>query len=202
MHHVIITQAEFKATLPFIPKNDIRHYLCGLHVTVGRIEATNGHCAIYMRSGYGGPSIIIPRNICEQAAKAKFPRGYNRPDFTLAVQPDGKNATLQGPDNAWSFVPVEGVFPDTARVIPAKCSGEPAVFNPEYLTAIWSASALLGGNKFPSMRYNGEAPAVIPFTDEAFAIVMPLRGNIADQKQIDGALGWIRKPATATAKAA
>lgn len=39
MPAIIITQARIKAALPFIPKHDIRVYLCGLHVTPGRTTA-------------------------------------------------------------------------------------------------------------------------------------------------------------------
>lgn len=202
MHTITIPQAHIKAALPFIPKHDIRYHLKGLHVTSGRIEATNGHCALLIQSDYAGPSVIIPRDVCEQAAKAKFARGCKNHEFTLTVDQDGKSATLQGPDNTWQFVPIDGKFPNVPRVVTQQQSGESATYNPEYLSMIWDAGALLG-NKFPEMRPDGEkGPAVIPLSDSAVAVVMPLRGKIATQADVNHATAWLRTPATATAKAA
>lgn len=202
MYTITIPQAHVKAALPFIPKHDIRHFLNGLHVTPGRIEATNGHCALLIQSEYKGPSIIIPRNICEQAAKTKFPRGYKNPDFTLTVDQDGKSATLQGPDNTWQFTPIDGKFPDVPRVVTQQQSGEAATYNPEYLSIIWNAGALLG-RKYPEMRQDGEkGPAVIPLAASAVAVVMPMRGMVATQADVCHDTAWLRALATATAKAA
>lgn len=201
MHTVAIPQAHIKAALPFIPKHAIRFYMNGLHVTPGRIEATNGHCALLIQSEYAGPSIIIPRNICEQAAKTKFARGCKNFEFTLTVDQDGKSATLQGPDNTWQFAPIDDKFPDVLRVVTVQQSGEAATYNPEYLSMIWNAGALLG-NKFPAMRPDGEkGPAVIPLTASAVAVVMPLRDMVARQSDLNRATAWLRAPATATAKA-
>ena len=202
MHTVTIPQAHIKAALPFIPKHDIRYYLGGLHVTAGRIEATNGHCALLIQSEYTGPNIIIPRKICEQAAKAKFARGCKNLEFILTVDQDGKNATLQGPDNTWQFAPIDGKFPDAPRVVTSQQSGEAATYNPEYLSIILNAGALLG-NKFPAMRPDGEkGPALFPLSDSAVAVVMPLRGKVATQSDVSYATTWLRTTATATAKAA
>lgn len=40
-----------KAAIAFSAKNDVREYLCGIHVTPKFIEATNGHVAIQMSHG-------------------------------------------------------------------------------------------------------------------------------------------------------
>ena len=40
-----------KAAIAFSAVNDVRHYLCGIHVTSKFIEATNGHVAIQMSHG-------------------------------------------------------------------------------------------------------------------------------------------------------
>lgn len=51
---MILPATMVKAAIVFSAKNDVRDYLCGIHITTKFIEATNGHVAIQMKHGIKG----------------------------------------------------------------------------------------------------------------------------------------------------
>lgn len=71
-------------------------------------------------------------------------------------------------------------FFDYRRVIPAEVSGEPAQFDPHYMTVLAKAGSILHGAKNKhcvSIGYNGENAALISLGDDNFiGVLMPLRG--------------------------
>lgn len=48
---MIIQSKLIRAALVCAAKNDVRYYLCGIHITPKHIEATNGHVALRMEHG-------------------------------------------------------------------------------------------------------------------------------------------------------
>jgi hypothetical protein len=71
-------------------------------------------------------------------------------------------------------------FPDYRRVIPAEVSGEPAQFDPYYMTVLAKAGSILHGTKNTprvSIGHNGENAALIDLgVDDFVGAIMPLRG--------------------------
>jgi hypothetical protein len=156
----------FRAAILFSGKHDIRFYLNGIHVTAGRIQSTDGCAAFFHWADIpAGVDVIIPREVIEQVLKVKAK------ECELSI---GETCSIQCAGIEFKFKPVEGKFPDCQRVIPEKVTGEAATFNPDYLVACQKAAKALGVKRYP-IAHNGQGPAVMPFTNTAFAIVMPMR---------------------------
>lgn len=208
--------AEIKASItarflpmiaPFVAKNDIRYYLCGVNVRrapehLGGIylSASNGHVLSIIHDKDGtleGPeeSIIVKINPdLLKACKAKPIAGLHQKvlvtGYRVTVAPDFDmiGAELEQyvmPGRALVF----GNFPDVTRVIPNFAKLKPGmncVLKAEYL-ALFDKVAGKNG------RYNGvrfwqenSADAVVVQIDtipEFLGVVMPMRADPEDGRQ-------------------
>lgn len=188
--------AQFRIEIPrgyvaavarFMAKSDIRYYLNGalleVHANVAHLVAADGHtlaCARIMRNGEnmdGQGSAIIPRELLEKI-KTKA-----RGNFAITFHVDCETVTLEDGGEKITRPAIDGKFPDWGRVTPAKLSGLPQFFNPDYLVRCKKAAEDLGSKAgFFRLGYNGaEDPtrgggaAVVRFDNpEVFAVVMPM----------------------------
>lgn len=115
----------FRALMTTAAKNDVRYYLNGIHLNIKqmRVEATDGHRAIYMpldpdectQAGISGDeSIILSR-------PAKLP---NKTDGPVQIEITGTNnatvtyTTAKGAVTIHQEHIIDGQFPDLDRVMP------------------------------------------------------------------------------------
>jgi len=180
-----------KALQHCMAKEDIRYYLCGVHIkatAAGKFyTATDGHrLAVFHDAWRDGETpceceCIIPDNI----VKAIKPRGNN--DAVLTIEPTGtpdvtfgnEHATLSaldGPD--MSFTCVNGKFPDWSRILPKETSGAAGSYNWRYLADFDRIAKQAYGAKFPCDLYqNGPKTAAIVMNgcQDFIGLVMPVR---------------------------
>lgn len=191
----LLPVAAIKAALLFAGDQDVRGYLNGVcveHSPRGlRLVATDGHrMIVYNVDGAECTEdtirFVIARDVLKAALKLVPKRGDSivctwkqtrspdpeRPGVTVigsAVVTVGEITTQDLQDHL-------GKFPDIERVIPREVTGEVAQYDVEYLAEAKKAAILLG-NRFISVGYNGTSPALINLSANAFAIVMPRRGD-------------------------
>lgn len=188
---VKIPAAAIRAASFCMAEKDIRCYLNGILLDVtgpgeAFIVGTDGSVLFAGRAviehGEEKPTapykIIIPAETIKALDK-------KAPFFTLE-EIGGGRYLLGGK----TFTPVDGVYPDYRRVIPHKCSGESAQFNPDLLNKGVNAIKTFYGVKKSSdewgVSYDGaNGPAVIYGRDNsAVAVVSPLRRNHKEVNEI------------------
>lgn len=180
-----------RAAMLFAAKQDVRYYLNGLHIVLkgdgtGEIQATDGHRAIVIRLLYVPAvslSVIIPATLVETLLKAKGCKKANYAFLDIpANEKNNRDApfTLREPLYSGAAVAgqtIDGVFPDMQKVVPKKCSNEIAQYNWQYMADCQDAAEILtgsGGEGAP-VAYNGDGPAIVYLSEDAFALVMPCR---------------------------
>lgn len=198
----ITVPAEYLAVLKlFAADMDVRYYLNGIHLEIGREEtllvASNGAMLGCFRVESEQPDvdapltrIIIPNNLLtpikstgvveiaigepetkENAEGEEVPVSNARP-----VKLTYAGLTMRGEA-------LDGEFPDFRRVIPPKVSGRPAQFDPRYLGTLAKAWSILHSNKgicAVGIGYNGEKAALIDLgVDNFVGVIMPMRHDDA-----------------------
>lgn len=195
-----------KGALEIAPKDDVRYYLNGVYIDPprGLVEATDGHAlfvaalndATAVAAKFADwPAFIIPREVAAAAAKGK--------GCVVTIYRDSFGAyTITTAAGPLAFTPIDGRWPDTARIVPAKCSGEIAQFNPELLADCQNALRLAAGAKasakFPVfLNHNGQGAALMTAGQcDALCVVMPWREDTA------AAIDWYRPAPPAASVAA
>lgn len=173
----VFTVAQLKAALIFMPKHDIRYYLkgaCVRHTEKGtQLIASDGSRLIVIRvDSIAAPKLveyIIPRALVESAIKV-----YGKA-AGIEVVYDGSAVKM----GELSGVVVHDKFPDVSRVVPSKVSGEIAQYAWSHLADCNKASALLKDRRNAEcpIGFNGSGPCLVELTDQALAVVMPMRGD-------------------------
>lgn len=196
------------AALCAVSKEETRYYLKGVFFDGrGFIAATNGHIAFAARCNDAFklrdvrpdrvtdalPGVIVPDTALRQAIKAA---GRTK-GLCYAIERDGNGLWWILYGNARiHFEPVDGSFPDWARIIPtAPETLTAAHYQPQYVAAMGDMSkALRDGKKdaaaFFRIHQNGENPALVTFdracegvTDkpgprtDCCAVLMPMRSR-------------------------
>jgi len=198
-----------KALLIAMPKQDIRTYLVGACIDVRESDvtlvATDGHMLLAVpvhpdniESAIPPGQYIIPRATLDAVKPAKVGRttlpirvSVHVPATTLDPTRPGvivkpvPTITLEGATTA-TTVPVDGVYPDWRRVVPATSSGELQQFDPALVARWGQIHSTLGGNKnsFPRIHHNGANPAFIGnLWRDAIGVLMPVRDdtNVRDR---------------------
>jgi hypothetical protein len=176
-----VTPKQLKAALLFAAKNDSRKRLEGVCIEHGplgsRLLATDGHRLLCVNLGDAVKREKVLRYVIaihfEQDAPTLDPE---RPDVKVVSVPrihihGVATVDVQAADN---------VFPDYTEIVPEKCSGKLAQFNPSYISDCAKASELLEGKAaYANIAHNGHGPALVDVGPNALAIVMPLRGEVA-----------------------
>jgi DNA polymerase-3 subunit beta len=190
-----------KALLTAMPKSDIRYYLVGALIDVRESDvtlvATDGLMLLAVpvhpdniESTIPPGQYIIPRATLEAVKPAKAGRttlpikvSVNVP--ALTQDPDRLGVmlkhvptiTLEGATTA-TTAPVDGVYPNWRKVLPATSSGELQQFDPA-LIARWSQIHSALGGKIPTtIHHNGTGPAWISgLHHDAIGVLMPVRDD-------------------------
>ena len=79
-------------------------------------------------------------------------------------------------------------------MVPQALSGLAGHYNPDYLARCKAAAVDLGAPKMYgiNLTQNGDGPALVTFSAQAFAVIMPMRGEPGDI----GAAEWARAKIT------
>lgn len=161
-------------------KEDVRHYLNGIHIYKNIIEATNGHVAVQMimKKRVRGDFILNIKGFIP--AKANFTKFEFNKSETIA-----KHYDIFGSLISVSCVDViKGNFPDVNKIIPTKFKAVGAVgFNTSYigLFSKMFGSSIAGSAKFQFTGDDGCAllTSTNPIVNEEYGkpkfIIMPCR---------------------------
>ncbi|NJM35688.1 MAG: hypothetical protein HC850_14425 [Rhodomicrobium sp.] len=173
-----------RAALLAASNEETRYNLCGVHVVAkGRkvwIEATDGHIG-YMAyqeidpvEGEAPPEIAVNIIIPTDAVKAALKAAGRAPSVELVI--DGALHRL----GSTIFTPIDGTFPDLARVVPKATSGEVAAFNPHYLSKIadmfgFAKKRAVSASGCYQLHMNGSGPALClcEKRPNELAVIMP-----------------------------
>jgi DNA polymerase-3 subunit beta len=204
-----IPRADLRAMLHCAAKDDVRYYMNGVTVEIGRNEsrlvATDGHMLGVLRLEVKSDltetrEFIIPRAEIEAIKKAK----RNEPEllaFTADLEASDGGYWAQFNDDATTrrFKLIDGKFPDWRRVVPAKPDGAIAQFDAALLIRFQKVRAELNDSKntfSPYLTHNGDGPALVSIGNERFCgVVMPMRGE-----PMQTAPAWVSQPLTPAAK--
>jgi DNA polymerase-3 subunit beta len=190
-----------KALLTTMPKQDVRYYLVGALIDVRESDvtlvATDGHMLLAVpvpqaniESAIPSGQYIIPRATLEAVKPAKVGRltlsirvsvnvpaltpDPDRPGVMLKLAP---TITLEGATTA-TTAPVDGIYPDWRRVVPATSSGELQQFDPALITRWGQIHSTLGGKTPFTVHHNGTKPAWISgLHHDAIGVLMSLRDD-------------------------
>jgi len=205
MATINIYRTKLKAASRFMAVQDIRYYLNGLLIesndTQTRIVATDGHTLFAgfddaKDDNVGSFAGIMPSDTVKQilAWKAPHKSAADMPVvLTTSDDPTGEHRA-EWCGNVVIFRLIEGKFPDYTRVIPQAVSGLAGNYNPDYLARCKAAGIDLGNSKLYgiNLTQNGDGPALVTFSAQAFAVIMPIRGEPGDI----GAAEWARAKLT------
>jgi DNA polymerase-3 subunit beta len=191
---IILAKSDLFAMSHLAAKKDIRFYLMGVCLELGRREsrlvATDGHILGVLRlADQVAPGIeetaqyIIPLD-----AVLKFkPKAKSAKDVVLtieAAQEDGRQfAVLSDPysGESYRFQMIDGRFPDYRRVLPKTVSNEPGQFDPDFLVRFKKVSVDLGSRRgLVTVSHNGRGDAscaaLVTVDDPRFlGVLMPWR---------------------------
>lgn len=189
-----------KAMLLFAANLDIRYYLQGVKVeatnTTTRLIATNGHIlGIHhsaQKNDVGEPTeLIVPRQAVE-LVRPHGPKGGLLKDVLLEQATDGWRIHDYTNGLRLGFDPIQGKFPDYAKVVPEAASGEMSRLNPAYVAVLaQAAKALKREPRFVNIAHNGNGAALarIDTVPEFLAVVMPMRDDFKVSRP-----EWLEKP--------
>lgn len=189
---VHLSLKSLKAALCIAAKEDIRYYLNGVLVEAGalvtRVVATDGHMLFAHDYKHGTPQwegkFIIQRDTLEMLTRPRQRSDVVQVEIIrLATHKDSvhevEEARFVFPAQI-GFKPVQGVFPDYRRVIPAKVSGEAGVYNSTLVAAMEKARKAMGGLSHGHLAvYQGGADgcALVDLPQGAIGVMMPFRNN-------------------------
>ena len=185
-----ISRDKLKAAARFAATKDVRYYLCGVLIESTplqtRIVATDGHALFCAKDdakddNEGTFTGIMPNDTVKQILAWKGP--YKNSLVVITTGEEEHCAEWGG--NTAVFKLLDGTFPTYARVVPEKVSGDASHFDPELLMKCKKAAEVLGTSSegFYAFKQGGDKSAIAVFSSEAFAVVMPMRGdkaNVAD----------------------
>ena len=206
MATVNLYRTKLKAASRFMAISDTRYYLNGLLIESNelqsRIVSTDGHTLFAGFDDAKGDNVgsfagIMPSDTVKQilAWKANYKSANDAPVIiTTCDDPTGEHRA-EWCGNVVIFRLIEGKFPDYTRVIPQAVSGLAGNYNPDYLARCKAAGIDLGNSKLYgiNLTQNGDGPALVTFSPQAFAVIMPMRGEPGDI----GAAEWARAKLTA-----
>ena len=209
---ITLDHSVIKALLICVPKVDVRYYLKGVCVGARAdgtvvLVATDGHrmlcypVAVENIEALAPGEYIIPRELLEAVKPAKAGRITLPIHIDIVTAPDtrhpedaevvikGKTSiTITGATTTVG-APIDGKYPDWRRIIPASTSGEPAQYQPEYISGFGDICKLLGGQYGPYINYNGNSAAVVSNLPGAFGLLMPMRMD-GDDLTYKGKPAW------------
>ena len=202
MATVNVYRNKLKAAARFMAVQDIRFYLNGVLIESNpvqtRIVATDGHTLFASRDDAKGDNAgtftgIMPADTVKAILSWKAPyKSANDTPVILTTADDlAGEHRAEWCGNVCVFRLIDGKFPDYARVVPEKVSGEPAFYQPEYLLRCSKAAIDMNTNKLGhfDFKQGGDGSGIAVFSSEAFAVIMPIRNTVADPALI----AWARE---------
>jgi len=201
MATINIYRTKLKAASRFMAVQDVRVGLTGVLIESNdiqtRIVATDGHTMFCGYDDAKGDNVgsfagIMPSDTVKAILswKANYKSANDAPVIiTTCDDPCGEHRA-EWCGNVCIFRLIEGKFPDYTRVIPQALSGLAGNYDPDYLARAKAAAVDLGLSKKYgiNLTQNGDGPALVTFSPQAFAIIMPMRGEPGDI----GAAEWAR----------
>jgi len=193
-----ISRNKLKAAAIFAAREDIRYYLNGILIESTplqtRLCATDGHALFCAKDDAKGDNDgaftgIVPNDTVKQILAWKAPyKGAADLPVIITTAADEHRAEWGG--NIAVFKLIDAKFPEYAKVVPEKVSGDASYFNPELLMRCKKAVEALGTNKLGmfALKQGGDGSGIAVFSVEAFAVVMPMRGDKADVADV----AWAR----------
>ena len=187
MATIHISRDKLKAAALFAATKDVRYYLCGILIESTpmqtRIVATDGHALFCAKDDAKDDNVgtftgIMPNDTVKQILAWKGP--YKGAAVVITTGEEEHRAEWGG--NTAVFKLLDGKFPEYARVVPAKVSGDASYIDPELLMKCKKAAEVLGTSKLGvfALKQGGDKSAIAVFSREAFAVIMPMRGDKAD----------------------
>lgn len=205
MATVNIYRNKLKAASRFMAVQDIRYYLNGLLIESNdvqtRIVSTDGHTLFAGYDDAKGDNVgsfagIMPADTVKAilAWKASYKTANDMPVVVTTSNDLAGEHRAEWCGNVCIFRLIESKFPDYTRVIPQAVSGLAGNYNPDYLARCKAAGIDLGNSKLYgiNLTQNGDGPALVTFSPQAFAIIMPMRGEPGDIAAAD----WARAKLT------
>ena len=203
-----INTAALRACANTMAVKDIRYYLNGVSLRIkagartGMVCATNGHILFACQTPVtffapdgnlmgehdtATPAIdlIIPDVIVKAIIKSKAATlTFKCMGGVSDTAPQGQYQIQDGATNP-TFTPIDGKFPDYARVIPEKLAdNDTAQFNPEYVLSLQKAFAALRDRKLknyiPALLHSHGTGIVTDGYNDAIGVIMPVRNESCD----------------------
>lgn len=172
--------SDLRACLITAATRDFRNYLCGVYVGNGMIASTNGFMALICENqDLTDLNVIIPRSSINSLINKL---GKSHSSGIELHQVDDEYWLLQHKDNYELFKPLEGNYPDIAKIDipkPEKYKAEAfPVFNFDYLLLFRKVAEvytkLLAPKIYPTTQ-NGVA--YIEVNDRVHGILLPVRSD-------------------------
>jgi len=188
MKQFSIQLSTLKGLVILASRKDIRYYLKGVNLEFNskftRCISTNGHIlGLHQENqeNYGSGSVLVPREIIDNIKVTKKELCF----IATFTELSENKWSIKYMGNEIIFSPIDGRFPDYARVINKdKTSGEPAFYSPEYLIDFTKVINTINA-KFLTLHYNGDSGGVITCSNPDFlGVIMPIRQGL-------GASGFI-----------
>lgn len=171
--NVTFRKEALAAVAHFAGKQDMRYYLNGVMVEIGknesRLVATNGHAmgAYRVMSGHG--ETIAPRQfIIPASVVTMFKPKRNDPyaELTLKTFGEDKGELSDGSGLSMSFRFIEGKFPDYRRVFPETVNGKPAQISIDLLNLFLKAAKALGADPRSLLLAHNEHGIMVTLSGE------------------------------------
>lgn len=137
---------------------------------------------------------IIPLPICRAFKPGKGRHRAGAADVAEMTK-QGEELRLQHGSAAQVFKPIDGSFPDWARVVPMQLSGQTdhvrktgsdatgITFNPSYVSDFAKFGEIMDCGK-PQLAFNSDGPAAVIFSDaRVLGILMPIRASTQPELQ-------------------
>jgi len=183
---------QIKALMLIAPKNDVRHYLNGIAFdTTGKVPVavvTDGHRLLALKIGAVDDDLphgvyIVPRDAFASIRPLKIGRTAMHVIVTLTASGGvgmlPPTFTVAGATTA-AGVCIDGRFPDWRCVVPLTVSGEPGVYNPQYMADFGTVAGLLDGSGQPHVLFAGNGAncaALVNLPFDAVGVLMPVRSD-------------------------
>ena len=194
-----IPASTLQAALLSVAKKDVRYYLNGVYLDLpaGLIVSTDGHRCFIGKlpddAPRSIPPVIVPSETVTAALKGITPKMKRMLDVLVTINGEAPARTVSFTVGASTVAgaEIDGRFPDYARIVPVKCSGEVGTYNPDYLADARDALNWYTGNtlKACDLWQNGTSGAVAHMGADvaALVVIMPTRaGDPSDMPDLIG----------------
>jgi DNA polymerase III sliding clamp (beta) subunit (PCNA family) len=196
---ITLPVVHLRAALIFAGNGDVRYQLNGVYIHAGakgaRIVSTDGHTQYQANvpGNFPRARVIVPRALLDgiKWGKQEFVDVTIEPTAETSLVHNVSFALANG--EVRTTQSIDGVFPDYARVVPDKLSGDVAYFDAEMLARTAKAAKLLGSKHgLYRVQYNGEGAALVMMPRaESIVLLMPLRVKTLED-QLHATPTWSR----------